>query len=52
MAINDHVVGLISAVATVGAVLGHFCGFLLRWVLRLEHRLTRLEQEVFEESAT
>lgn len=52
--VTDHAVSVVSAVATVGGVLGGFLGVLLRWLLRNEHRISRLEQQVFgrEESPT
>jgi hypothetical protein len=54
LTVSDHVLGLIGALVSVAAFLGSICGVFLRWLLRVEHRFTRLEQEVFgrEETAT
>lgn len=52
MGISDHSAGLIGAVASFGGFLGIVCGALLRFLLRVEHRFTRLEQAVFGKEET
>lgn len=52
MAIDDHVLGIVRAVVASASLLGSILGGFLRWILRNEHRLSRLEQAVFGKDET